>query len=264
MPSAGAFQQVAKSSAEKFLLDERRRIELPASPGRAVSASAAEMISRCPLSAAIAPANRLYISAKQTPALKSGKQPTSSKRGSGTFATSQLTPKSQLFSTSSSKLQNKSNSILLQDTFLPTSDIEPSFLSSRSSALHGSLWPKKARIYRTIHRVLDDGSDWVARIMDLCPWTWRHHPMQHYALTSDIEKMQTLFELGYRDAYDHRDQLLAFFEDANFLDNDEEYAEDDELSKMPNFEFFDVYPVENTRTTSTGSLSAVRANRTDN
>lgn len=241
---AATMKQQAQKLSDNFLFDQRRSAGNPLSPGRALSASAIEKN----LSSASVSTTRISLKLKH---ISFGKK---SNKGSGSFKSY----RSSLSSSSSSKSSN----ILLQDTFLHQSGLEPSFLPSRSSSQHGNLWSKRHRVYRTIRRILDDGSEWTARVMDICPWTWRHHPMNHYSLISDIEKMQTLFELGYRDAYDNRDQFLAFFEDTEVMEEiTNEEDGDKEASKIPNFDFFDVYPAEDHRANSIGSLSATLGSR---
>lgn len=52
-----------------------------------------------------------------------------------------------------------------------------------------------------------------ARVLEIAPWTWRHHPLMHYHLTNDTEQVRRLFEMGIHDARHHHDDLAAFFAD---------------------------------------------------
>ena len=48
-------------------------------------------------------------------------------------------------------------------------------------------------------------------VMEIAPWTWRHHPLQHYHLTNDEIQLEMLFELGVHDAHYHHNEIAEFF-----------------------------------------------------
>jgi hypothetical protein len=49
------------------------------------------------------------------------------------------------------------------------------------------------------------------KLLEVTPWQWRHHHWLNYHLSSDVSKLQWLFDLGYNDAHIHRAELADFF-----------------------------------------------------
>jgi hypothetical protein len=94
----------------------------------------------------------------------------------------------------------------INSSFEPNCGMQPSYIPSRSSTSMGTFWRKKSKSYKFI-------KEKNLHMLELTPWMWRRHPINHYFLTSDLETMQKLFELGYRDAFDHRDEIIEFFTD---------------------------------------------------